>query len=66
MAERRQRSRLAFEAHEAIGIVCQRLRDHLESHIAPQLLVTRAIDFAHATEANQGHDLVGADPRAGG
>ena len=59
--QRRERLRLALEAHEPIGIRREELRQDLERHITVERCVTRPIDLTHASGAEGRNDLVDAD-----
>ena len=61
MIQRRERLRLAFEAHDAIGIACDGRGKHLERDLALEPGIACAIDFAHAALAKLGDDFVDAD-----
>jgi hypothetical protein len=61
VVERRQRLRFAHETRPATGIVLLYGAKNLQRYITVQFRVARAIDFAHATNAQQRDDLVGAD-----
>ena len=61
----RQHPGLAFEARDAGGVLRELVRQHLDRHVAAELAVARAIDLAHAADAEQVGDLVGAEAGAG-
>jgi hypothetical protein len=62
MIERCQDMRFALEAHEAIGIEREQIREDFQRDVAVQLQITRPIDLAHTTGADHREDFVGADP----
>jgi hypothetical protein len=64
--QRRQGSRLALEAHQAIRVAGKRFRQDLERHLAPEFGVAGAIHLAHAAFAQLGEDVVRAETGAGG
>jgi hypothetical protein len=57
--------RFSPEPSESIRIERERIRQHLERHVTIQLRVTRPVDLAHATSANQRDNLVWAEASAG-
>jgi hypothetical protein len=59
--ERRERSGLALESREAIGIERRGWRADLERHVATELRVACAVHLAHAAGAQLREDLVGAE-----
>jgi len=48
MVERGHRSRLLLEATQPVRLVGERLRNNLQSDIAPKPRISRAINFSHA------------------
>ena len=58
MIERRERLRLAFEPGEPLGIVRERLRQHLQRDVAIELRVARAIDLPHPACPELAQDFV--------
>ena len=66
MIERRECLRLAFEAHQAVGVGGERLGQDLERDVASEFRVARSIHLAHATGAKRAEDLVLIDASAGG
>ena len=62
MIERREHARFALEPREAIGIAGDAGWQHLQRDVSPKLCVTRAIDLAHAADAEQLADLKRAQP----
>jgi len=64
MVEPRDRPRLAFETSQPIGVARESLGEHLERHVAPQSRVPRAVNVAHPSRSEKGHDLVRAETRA--
>jgi hypothetical protein len=64
--ERRQRPRLAFEAHQPIAVAGERGRKDLQRHVTPELGVAGAIDLAHPAGAECRDHFVGAEPDPGG
>jgi hypothetical protein len=65
MAERRQHFRLALEAGQPFGIVCERLGQHLDGDMAIELGVACAVDLAHSACTDGSLNLVRADAGAG-
>ena len=65
MVERRQRARLAVEHRKPKGIGGKRQWQNLDRDVAVQPRVMRAIDLAHAADAEDTDDLVRSEPRAG-
>jgi hypothetical protein len=65
MVQRGEGLRLAFESGEALRILCERLRQHLDRHLAPEGGVSGAIDLAHSTGAEGGEDFVGTEADTG-
>ncbi len=57
--------RLGLEAPQALRVVGERFGQDLERHEAPQPLVARAIDLAHAAGAEGRLHHVGAEPLTG-
>ena len=53
-----------FEPALAIGIARECGRQDLDRHLPPQLRVARAIDLAHAADAETAQDFESADPIA--
>ena len=66
MAQRGNGARLALEAGHRIRVGGKRRRQHFEGDVAAQPRVARSIDLAHTAHANERHDFVRADTRAGG
>ena len=52
MRQRRDRLRLALEPRQRVGIGRDRLRQHLDRHVAVELLVPRPVHLAHPARAN--------------
>jgi hypothetical protein len=50
--------RFALEASEAVGIGGEGVGEEFDGHFAVELGVERAVDFAHASLANQSLDLI--------
>ena len=65
MVERGQRTRLALESRNGIGVGRNPRRHDLDRHVASEAHITRPVDFPHAAGSEQRDDLVAADPRAG-
>ena len=53
MIQRREHARFALEAGEPFQVGCERRWQDLDRDVAPEPGVARAIDFAHATGADQ-------------
>ena len=51
---------------QAIGVLRERRRQHLDRHLAPEPRVLRPVDLAHPARAERREDLVGAELRSGG
>ena len=62
MIQLRDHSRLTFEELLPLGILCEILRQHLESHQSIQASVSRFVHLAHAAGAQPTEDLVMANP----
>jgi hypothetical protein len=58
MGDRREHLRFAFEPRHALGIVRNRRRQHLDSHLAMQDGVGRAVDLSHSSGADLLRDPV--------
>jgi hypothetical protein len=58
MIERREQPCLALEPREAIGIGREARRQHLDRHIASELRIAGAVDFAHPAAAERRENLV--------
>src|SRR5262245_45306849 len=58
MVERREKSRLAIEARQAIGIPRVLVGKRLDRHLPSELRVACAKHLAHAAPAERRHDLV--------
>ena len=65
MVQRGQELRLALEAGEAIGIRGKQFRQDLQRDVPVQPRIARAIHLAHAAGADEGGDLVSAEPCSG-
>jgi hypothetical protein len=61
MVEGRQDVRLAAKPSDAVGVLPEGLRQHLDRGLALEPRVTGAIDLAHAAGAEGGGDLVRPD-----
>ena len=59
-------ARFLFEPALAIGIARECRRQDLDRDVALQLRIARAIDLAHAADAETSEDLESADPIARG
>src|SRR5436190_22640673 len=66
MVQRREDLRLPLEAHEAIVVLCECLRENLERDAASELDVPGAVDLAHSACADRRDDLVGTQTVARG
>ncbi len=58
MVQRRNRARFLFETPQSVGIMRQRLWQHLDRDITPQPRVACAVHLAHAARAQRRLDLV--------
>src|SRR5436309_4939847 len=61
MVERGQEPRLALEARQPFGILCEGLGEPFDRHLAPETRVARPVDLAHPARAERRGDLVGAE-----
>ena len=57
MIQGRQHLRFPFEAREAIGIVGEQVRQHLQRDVAIELRVARPINLTHAAHTEAGANL---------
>src|SRR5262249_7605078 len=57
--------RLLFESTKAIPIAREHVADNLQGHVAPELNISRAIHVAHPAAAEERHDVVRPESRAG-
>ena len=64
MVERTGRPRLPLETGDAIRVVRQSSGQHLDGHVALQARIAGTPDLAHATPAQQFHNLEVAEFRA--
>jgi len=64
VVEARQHLRFPFEARETLRVGCEVRRQHLERHLAPQLLIGRAPHLAHPARTERLEHLVTAEPVA--
>ena len=55
-----------LKAIQPIGILGKRCRQNFDRHVAAELRIARAIDFAHATFADLGDNCVLSDRCVGG
>jgi hypothetical protein len=62
--ERSEKLRFALEAREAIGVGGKRHRKRLDGNVAPEIVVSRSINLAHAADTDLAGDLVGAEARS--
>jgi hypothetical protein len=65
MVQRREQLRLALEPGEPLGIVRERLEQHLDRNRAFEPRVARSINFSHATDTKRSGDFVGPHRIAG-
>jgi hypothetical protein len=65
VVERGEQLRLALEAGEPLRVGANRLRQHLDRHLAPQARVARAVDLTHPPGAEGSEDLIGAEAVSG-
>src|SRR5687768_6314498 len=65
MIERRRGSRFVLEAAARRRVANQLRGDDLQRNIAAQSCIPSAIDLAHAADAEQRQDFVGAETGAG-
>ena len=66
MIQRRSRTRFLLEARHGVGLRVVMGGDRLESDLAPEAGVARAIDFAHAAGAEALNNFVGPKARGCG
>lgn len=59
--QRARRASLRLEAAPPLGIVAERLQQHLDGDLAAEPVVPRAVDLAHATRAQRADDHEGPD-----
>jgi hypothetical protein len=64
MVQRGEDLRLAAEAREALLIVRERDRQHLDRDVAVESRVARAEHLAHAARADRREDVVWSEPCA--
>src|SRR5262249_59839977 len=64
MVECREHLRFPSESRDAVAIEGEGFGQNLQRDVAIELRITRAIDLAHATGANQRSDFIGAETRA--
>jgi hypothetical protein len=57
--------RFAAEAHEAFWVVRDGREQNLDRDFATQFRIARAIDFAHASDAQRGDDFVRTEASTG-
>ena len=57
MVQRGQRLRLAFEAHQAVGIGGKKIGQDLDGNVTIELRIAGAIDLAHSARADRGADF---------
>ncbi len=62
MVQRRQHAGFALETSQPVAVRCEPRGQNLDGDIAAKLRVARAIDLAHPAGAEQGRDLMNADP----
>ena len=65
MIERREHACFPLESREAIRIVRESIRQDFERHVAAELSVVGALDFAHAARADRGLHFVRAETCTG-
>jgi hypothetical protein len=63
--ERGHSARLAFEAHQPLGIKGEPIRHDLEGNVSVQRRVTGAVHLAHTADSDDGDDLMSANASAG-
>ena len=61
-----RRPRLRLEALQAIRILRERRRQHLDRHLAPEPRVARAVDLSHPAGADGRENFVGTELATGG
>ena len=64
MAERGERPGFALEARQAFGVLRDRLGQHLDRDLPPEVRVGGPIHLAHPAHADLGDDFIRADARA--
>ena len=65
MIEGSERSRLAAEPRQPLGVGGEDRRQHLDGDIAAKPVVVGAIDLAHPTSSSEREHLIAAEPPAG-
>ena len=60
-----QQLRFPLKAREAIGILREQIRQHLQGHVATEPRVAGPIHLAHPTRTNERDDLECAEARTG-
>ena len=65
MVQRRDRPRFMFESAEAIRVMGHWRGENFDGDVAIKTRIAGAVDFAHPARAEQGHDLIRSEPRAG-
>ena len=66
MVQRGKRSPFALEPGESFLLACDGFREDFDCHVATELRVASPIDLAHPALADEGGDLVRAEPSARG
>ena len=66
MVQGRDRPRFVFESPQAIRVIGDRRREHLDGDRAIEPRVAGFVDLAHPACAKERDDFVRAEPRAGG
>jgi hypothetical protein len=62
MIQRGEELRFAPEPGQAAGVTREQIGQYFERDVAIQPRIAGAIDLAHRASAEQGNDLVAADP----
>jgi hypothetical protein len=64
MIQRRQEARLPLQSAPALAVLPEGLGEELHGHVAIELGIPRAIDYAHPSRAERGKDFVGTETGA--
>ena len=64
--QRRRGPRFLLEARQALDVLRELRRKHLDRDVPRELRVSGPVDLAHAAGADRANDFVGGQPRAGG
>jgi hypothetical protein len=65
VVERGEELRLPLKTRDALAVARKGVRQQLEGDLAPEPRVARAPDVAHASDAEEGENLIRAEARSG-